>query len=56
MKRQSKIGGRLHRIKDSDHRDLDVDFQPQLPPLPQDHTKNLRMEVNWLNQKIMSPQ
>ena len=33
-------------MEDSENRDLDLDFQPQLLSMPQEHTENIRTEVN----------
>ena len=33
-------------MEDSENPDLDLDFQPQLQSMPQEHTENMWTEVN----------
>ena len=41
MKKQRRISGRImYLIDDSKHCNFDLHFQPQLPPIPQKHTKS----------------
>ena len=45
--------GGVYLIDDLENYVLEVIFQPQLPPLPQEHTDNLWTELNWLRQGIL---
>ena len=47
--------GEVFVIKEPECCALGKDFQPKLPPLPQEHTDNIVMEVNRLKQGILPP-
>ena len=53
MEGQRRAGGRVFMIKESQRYVLVEAFKPKLPPLPQEHTKNLRTGINLLKQGIL---